>query len=77
MAVLTVKVVDKHTGAPLPWIHCELDGMVQTTGADGTVHFDTSPGTYTLKVRALEYQPYTSRVTVPGSVTVELVRARF
>jgi len=77
MAILTVKVIDKTTKAPLPWVHVELDGMVQTTSADGVVHFDVPEGTYTLKVRTLEYQPYTGRVTVPGSVTVELIRARF
>ena len=77
MAQLVVKVVDSMTGAPLPWVHVELDGRVNTTGNDGTVVFDVPPGTYTLKVRTLDYQPYTADVTVPGSVTVRLVRARF
>lgn len=77
MAQLIVKVVDSTTGAPLPWVHVELDGRVLTTGGDGVAVFDVPSGTYTLKVRTLDYQPYSMDVNVPGSVTVRLVRARF
>lgn len=64
MATLVVAVSDATTGAPLSYVHTEVDGMVLTTGLDGTCSFGVNMGkTYTVKVRNVFYRPFS--VSVP------------
>jgi len=72
MATLVVKVTDAASGAPLPYVHTEVDGMVLTTGLDGTCSFGVNKGTtYTVKVRAVQYRPFSVSVPITqDAVTV-------
>lgn len=65
MATLVVKVTDAGTGNPLPYVHVETDGMVLTTGLDGSCSFGVDVGkTYMVKVRNVNYRPYSVSVAV-------------
>lgn len=70
MATLVVKVTDAASGAALPYIHTEVDGMVLTTGLDGTCSFGVNQGTtYTVKVRAVQYRPFSVSVPITQNTT--------
>jgi len=65
MARLVVSVRDATTGAVLPYVHVEADGMVLTTGLDGTVAFEFPLGkTATVKVRHIVYRPWSRSVPI-------------
>ena len=74
MAILEIRLVDAETGAPIRYTPLWLDGYQTSTDENGMARFDVSTGTYTLKIRSPLYEPYTTRVTVPGSIEVKLRR---
>jgi len=72
MATLVVKVTDGQTGASISYVHVEADGMVLTTGLDGSCSFGVDQGkTYTVKVRSNFYRPFSQSILVnQATVTV-------
>lgn len=79
MATLVVKVTDASTGNALPYVHVEADGMVLTTGLDGSCSFGVDKGkTYTVKVRNVYYRPFSVSVPITQdtvSVNAQLQKA--
>jgi len=69
MAVLRGMVRDKTTKAPLPWVLVMLDGYSTTTDRAGLYSIEVPTGTYTLKVRAMRYRPYTVTIDLPEERT--------
>lgn len=74
-----VKVTDAQTGNVLPYVHVEADGMVLTTGLDGTCSFGVNLNqTYTVKVRNVYYRPFSASVQVmtdPTTVNAAIQKA--
>lgn len=72
MATLVVQVSDTTSGNPLSYVHVEADGMVLTTGLDGSCSFGVERGkTYTVKVRNVYYRPFSVSVLInQDTVTV-------
>ena len=65
MAQLAVTVKDATTGAALPYVHVEADGVVLTTGLDGAAIFDVPVGsTRTIKVRNVMFRPWSRSVSI-------------
>jgi len=60
-----VTVRDAYTGAALPYTQVETDGIVLTTGLDGTATFEFALGrTVTVKVRHVAYRPWSQSVPI-------------
>jgi uncharacterized membrane protein len=74
MPLLSVRLVDSETGAPIRYTPVWLDSFQTSTDQNGQARFDVPAGTYTLKVRSPLYEPYTVQVTAPGTVEVKLRR---
>lgn len=70
MAKLVVTVRDATTKAMLPYIHTEADGVVLTTGLDGTCVFEFPLGkTVTIKARSPIHRPWSRSVSVTAERT--------
>jgi len=74
MAVLSIRLTDSETGAPIRYTPVWLDSFQTSTDQNGSARFDVPAGAYTLKVRSPLYEPYTAPATVPGTVEVKLRR---
>jgi hypothetical protein len=72
-------VRDAGTGAVLPYVHIEADGIVLTSGLDGVASFEFPLGkTVILKVRHLVYRPWSRAVPITAErveVSADLERA--
>ena len=74
MPLLSVRLIDSETGAPIRYTPVWLDSFQTSTDQNGSARFDVPAGTYTLKVRSPLYEPYTAPATVQGTITVKLRR---
>lgn len=81
MAKLVVTVRDAITRAVLPYIHTEADGVVLTTGLDGTCVFEVPLGkTVIVKARSPIHRPWSRSVPVTAErveVSADLEKAIF
>lgn len=78
MPKLTVVARVRETGAPIPWVYVEVDGVSGATGADGSITFQLPPRTYVVKIRAMEWRPWTASIdlTQDRTIVADLERAK-
>jgi len=72
---VTVRVVDRNTGAPLEGAMVMLGLQAGVTGRDGVVVFDVPPGGYDVRVgrSGYRYERVFVTLTGPSEVTVRLI----
>ncbi len=79
LAKLVITVKDGSTGAVIPYVAVEVNGVGLATGLDGTAIFDFPLGTVAvIKVRSVQYRPWSQSVSVNSDrveVTASMERA--
>jgi len=77
MAILTGKIIDAETKAPLAFINVAVDGKIDITDKNGVYVIEDLPeGEYFLRIRAPFYEPYTDLVYVREPKTVKNISLR-
>lgn len=77
MARLVVHLRDAMTGSPIPFTAVFVGSASAVSGINGDAVFDLPPATYSLSVRSPMYVAAPgspTSVSVPGEVTVQMVR---